>query len=198
MEAKDLYLVQCDTVSFDEYFLELRRQWIFQHGENYPPSHTADLREYFILQQRRCENPECCKISSFINVKLFFSFSWICMAVRRKLIYMFCAVGVKSLPVFRGTIRLSQLCFLYGRSSCGKLVKKQRRITKNGLFLEHLNWILYYQFETKQRKLVMRWFWIVTEVGNALDRGCGKCCRWLIILQFTVMNLFKLESSYSF
>ena len=69
--ATDLCLVQCDAVSFDEQFLEFRGQWISDHGGNYSPDHTVDLPEYLILRQRCCENPESCKISSVIKVKLF-------------------------------------------------------------------------------------------------------------------------------
>lgn len=176
---------------------------IFQHGGNYSPDHIVDLPEYLILQQRCCKNSECCKMSSLMNevlfnVKLFLSFSWICMTVRRKLIYMFCAVGVKSLSIFWNNMSFLVM-FLYWSFSCGKLVKRHKHIAINDLFLEHLNWILYCHFETKQRRLVMGWFEMVTQVGNALEWDCGKCWHRLVILQFTVMNLglLKLESSCS-
>lgn len=157
--------------------------WSFEDSRSFvtvgtiSPATQRAVPEDWNLQQRRCENLKFRKISSLMNERLLyaklFSFSWICMTVRRKLIYMFRAVGIKSQCISLNNTSLS-ITFLYGRWSCGTLLKRHKQTAKNGLFLVHLNWMLYHCFETKRRRLVMEWFWTVNRVGNTLDRDCDK------------------------
>ena len=163
------------------------------------PATQHDVLDDLNLQQRRRQYPKCCKISSLLNGRVFcvilFSFSWICMTIRRKLIYMFCAVGVKFDYTLLNKTSLS-IMLLYWRWSCGTLLKRHKQTAKNGLFLEHLNCILYYCFEKERRRLVMEWFWMVNQVENALECDCGECWCRCIMLEFTVVNvgMFKSQS----